>query len=537
MRNFRTNWVLLIVLALSGIPAAARAGGVEAEQARSLAGSIQQIITRPAFRHANFGIEFFSLDANKPVYELNPEKLFTPASTTKLLTEGVALELLGPDYRFHTFVYRTGPLGPDGTLRGDLVLVASGDPDISQRIRPGDKLAFENDDHCYGGPAVPGDPLIVLEQLARQIAGHGIKQVSGRVLVDVSLFPEGAKEQGTWTVISPMILNDNIVDVTALPGRSSGAPVVLHISPATTYVRFINQATTGPANSQPDITWSGDVMNPDGSRTVTVSGSIPLGAAPDRIPYAVPQPSRFAEMALAGCLQEEGITVSGDGGPPPNFKMLSVDYTPGNIVAEHTSPPFSQEARITLKVSQNLHASVMPYIIGAVLGHAVVNIDQAGFDLERDFLAKAGLDMSGASQSDGAGGSRAAFFTPDFMVHYLAYLYHQKVYPQFFAGLPVLGRDGTLVDILTHSPAAGHVFAKTGTYDANDLLNRDDMVTGKGLAGYMTTAAGRHLCFAVYANHVSVPDADDSIDNIVGRALGEIAAAAYNSPPDPPGTP
>jgi D-alanyl-D-alanine carboxypeptidase len=101
------------------------------------------------------------------------------------------------------------------------------------------------------------------------------------------------------------------------------------------------------------------------------------------------------------------------------------------------------------------------------------------------------------------------------------------VYLQLFAGLPVLGRDGTLVDIQKQSPAAGHIFAKTGTYDANDLLNRNDMVTGKGLAGYMTTRDGRHLAFAIYANHISVSDSDDSIEEIVGQALGEIAAAAW----------
>ena len=36
--------------------------------------------------------------------------MFVPASTTKILTEGTLLAKLGPDYRFHTRVYRTGPI-------------------------------------------------------------------------------------------------------------------------------------------------------------------------------------------------------------------------------------------------------------------------------------------------------------------------------------------------------------------------------------------------------------------------------------------
>jgi PBP4 family serine-type D-alanyl-D-alanine carboxypeptidase len=495
-----------------------------------LAERIQEIINRPVFRHASFGIEFYSLDTDKPVYKLNSEKLFTPASTTKLVTEGAALALLGAGYRFRTPVYRTGPVDATGTVRGDLVLVASGDPDISQRVQSDGTLAFENDDHCYGGPPVPGDPLVIIKQLAQQIAAHGVKEVEGRVLVDTSLFPEGAKELGTGTVISPMVLNDNIVDVTAAPGSTVGSPVTLRISPVTSYVHFINKVLTGPSRSQAAIQTEHDLTNADGSHTVTLSGSLPLGSAPDRVPYDVPQPSRFAEMALVDALSQEGITVSDDGGgQPSDFKPLTPDYVPQKLVAEHISPPLAQDVKITLKVSQNLHASLMPYVLGAVLSRATQNIDQAGFDLERDFLSKAGLDVSGASQSDGAGGSRAAFFTPEFMVHYLAYMARQKVYPQFFAGLPVLGRDGTLVDIQTQSPAAGHVFAKTGTYDASDLLNRNDMVTGKGLAGYMTTRDGRHLAFAIYANNISVPNGNDSIEEIVGQALGEIAAAAHSA--------
>ena len=57
----------------------------------------------------------------------------------------------------------------------------------------------------------------------------------------------------------------------------------------------------------------------------------------------------------------------------------------------------------------------------------------------------------------------------------------------------MLGRDGTLWDIQTESPAAGHVFAKTGTFAVDDPLNRRMLVTGKGLAGYMTTAQGERL--------------------------------------------
>jgi D-alanyl-D-alanine carboxypeptidase/D-alanyl-D-alanine-endopeptidase (penicillin-binding protein 4) len=172
-----------------------------------------------------------------------------------------------------------------------------------------------------------------------------------------------------------------------------------------------------------------------------------------------------------------------------------------------------------------------PSMLGAVVGHATSDWEQAGFNLEHDFLQRAGLDLSGASQADGAGGARSAFFTPDFMVSYLAYMAKQPNFQVFYSALPVLGRDGTLWNIQTTSPAAGHVFAKTGTFGAFDALNRDVMVTGKGLAGYTTTVEGRHLAFAIYANHVAVPSDDpEATTRIVGQAVGEIAAIAYMTP-------
>ena len=169
------------------------------------------------------------------------------------------------------------------------------------------------------------------------------------------------------------------------------------------------------------------------------------------------------------------------------------------MIAEHVSAPFHEEVKVTLKVSQNLHASMTPRMIRAIL--APHDTGKTGFDLENAFLTKAGLDLTGAQQSDGAGGD--AHFTPDFMVKYLTYMSKQKDSAYFYNALPILGRDGTLWNIQASTPAAGHIHAKTGTFSTYDALNRRVFVTGKGMAGYMTTAKGEHLVFAGYVNNVS----------------------------------
>jgi D-alanyl-D-alanine carboxypeptidase/D-alanyl-D-alanine-endopeptidase (penicillin-binding protein 4) len=524
------------VVVAAGVALAVTPAGAQAPKAASggaLGERIQSIIERPEFQHSTWGVEFYSLDSGKTVYSLNGDKLFVPGSTTKLLTMGSALGLLGADYRFHTRVYRTGPIRSDGTLDGDLVLVASGDPNLSGRIQKDGTLSFENEDHSYDGSpdtkAVPGDPLLVIRDIAAQVRKHGITRIGGRVLVDATLFPEGDRELGTGVVISPIIVNDNLVDVTITPGAQPGAPVSLEVSPATPYVRFVNEATTASADSQPHIRWSNDVTNPDGSHTVTVTGTMPAGKPAVLFSYAVPEPSRFAQVALVKALDEKGVRAALP--PPtekPDFEELSASYTDANVVAEHISPPLSEEVKVTLKVSQNLHASTMPYVLGAVLAHD--GAPRAGFEMEHEFLQDTlGLDISGASQGDGAGGS--AHFTPSFMVRFLAAMSKRPDFQKYFTALPVLGRDGTLWNIQTDSPAAGHVHAKTGTYVEEDLLNNGLIVDGKGLAGYMTTADGRGLAFAIYANNVPVSLDPDAITKIVGQAVGEVAAAGYEAHP------
>jgi PBP4 family serine-type D-alanyl-D-alanine carboxypeptidase len=496
-----------------------------------LGARIDAITSRPEFKHAIFGIQFSALDTGTPVYVKNADTFFVPGSTTKLVTMGSALQLLGADYRFHTRIYRTGDVDSAGTLTGDLILVASGDPNLSNRIRPGDKLAFENVDHNYGGPdshGLEGDPLVVVRQLAGAVAGHGIKRVEGRVIVDASLYPEGDREGGTGFVLSPIVINDNAVDLVIRPGQSEHAPASIDISPKTSYVTFVNNITTGAPGSHSTVDVASDVAAGDGSRTVTLTGTIPADARPTMSGYRVPEPSRFAEVVLAEALHERGIVAA------PRRAENKIDassltrfYTPDHVVAEHTSPPFAEEVKVTLKVSQNLHASATPFLLGAVLAHK--GTAEAGFGEMRKFLQTTGADVSGASQSDGAGA--AAHFTPAFMTAYLAFMARQPAGRAFREALPVLGKDGTLWNIQTASPAAGHVFAKTGTYQVQDLLHEAFMVTGKGLAGYLTTTDGRELAFAIYVNNVEVKDAA-SVTPLVGDALGAIAAAAYDAKPD-----
>src|SRR6267143_5732596 len=506
---------------------------VGAQSEPTLAARIQKVISRPEFAHANFGIEFYSLDTGEVLYALNADKLFVPASTTKILTEGTLLAKLGADYRFHTRVYRSGPIDKHGTLNGDLILVASGDPNLSNRVQPDGTLAFVDHDHSYNGPALPGDPLAVIKQLAKDVFAKGIRKIEGQVYVDATLLPDAGREGGTSVVMSSIMINDNVIDLVAKPGAKPGDPVQLTVSPPTGSIEFVNKLTTSEPGSQFKLGTSDPVTIANGIITVTLDGTIPAGSEPQTIAYPVPSPTMFASLAFNEALLAAVIPGKFDKTlyTPPilDFAHYQRFYTPENQVAEHVSPPLSEEIKITLKVSQNLHAGMGSYLLGLLVAKNTKDPLHAGFVVENAFLTDAKLDLSGAAQGDGAGGDWADLFSPDFMVHYLTYWTTRPDYQVFFNALPILGKDGTLAKIQTSSPGAGHVFAKTGTFGSEDKLGGKMMLNGKGLAGYVITKEGKKLAFAAYVNHVSLAPDSEAAQQVAGQALGEIAAAAYDA--------
>lgn len=95
-----------------------------------------------------------------PVFGLNESKKFTPASLTKILTAGAALDLLGSQYEFHTQLLADGHVA-DRILHGSLYLKCAGDPLFNS---------------------------LKLQNLVQTLATHNIKLIEGDIIVDDSRF-------------------------------------------------------------------------------------------------------------------------------------------------------------------------------------------------------------------------------------------------------------------------------------------------------------------------------------------------------------
>jgi D-alanyl-D-alanine carboxypeptidase/D-alanyl-D-alanine-endopeptidase (penicillin-binding protein 4) len=180
---------------------------------------------------------------------------------------------------------------------------------------------------------------------------------------------------------------------------------------------------------------------------------------------------------------------------------------------------------LILKVSHNLHASMLPLLIAVKHGERTLS---HGMKHQRDFLSRSGIDADSISFGGAAGGDAADYVTPRATVALLRHMATRDDFALFERALPVLGQDGTLARAVSpESAARGKVQAKTGTLFWHNQMNGGSILTSKALAGYMTTASGRRLAFALFVNNL--PTKNGEAREQIGKALGRLCEIIYEA--------
>ncbi|MFM2094201.1 MAG: D-alanyl-D-alanine carboxypeptidase precursor [Planctomycetota bacterium] len=491
--------------------------------AQTLPDDLRALMNEPRFKQAHWGLLVVDQETKETLMEWNADKLFVPASTTKLYSVACAMEELGADYRFITRVYQAGRRDGD-QLIGNLVLLASGDPSLGGRTTKEGLIAFTNNDHTYANGApetelTAPDPLAGIRDLASQIAAKGIRRIRGDVWIDDRLFERAEGTGSGPSQLAPIMINDNVIDISIEPTRT-GEPCKLTIRPATKALVIENSMRTVAAGESLE-TW----ITPLGGGKVHVHGKMPEGHKPVVRIYEVPHAASFARTLLIESLEEAGVAVDAAAVADHPAVSLPQGYDDLPVVGELVSPPFSEFAKLTLKVSHNLHASTLPLLVASKHGERTL---RAGLRRQHDFLAKAGVDVDTISFGGGAGGARADYVTPRATVQLLKYVTAQPYFQAYRSALPRLGVDGTLAKSLEpDSPARDRVFAKTGTLSWENVMNGGNLLTSKALAGYLESSRGRKLLFAVFVNHVHLRGGLEA--RSIGKDLGKVAEIVHKS--------
>lgn len=503
----------LVALWLSGA-AAITPARVRAEEGQPLGTRLGAAVAGSASSTANWGVLVVSARDGRTLFETNSQRLFIPASNTKLFTVATALDRLGGDFRIKTSILARK--GPDrlGTLAGDLVVYGRGDPTFTQWS------TAEPDSAGVG-------------RLAEAIVQAGINRVRGDLVCHQGYFRGGPYGDGwAWDDLAEeyagaataLSLNDNVVRLVISAGSRPGATVRVKVQPfLPSDMQLEVRALTGTNGQRTDLRLS----RLPGDGRVLVQGVVAPEAVEVVRGVTVRTPALYLGEALKGELRRRGVRVDG--------RVRPVDWrdrdgvSPGDGVIELASvysASFGDLAAGILKPSNNQQAQVCWFQVGAETesypsdaeaGRPIpLTTTESSQKALSDFLGRAGIRASEVVIGEGSGLSRANLCSPASLVAVLRYMSSHSWAAAWREAFPVGGVDGTLKNRFTSGPARTNVRAKTGSLR---------MISS--LAGYVTTADGEPLLFSVMVNNYGAGSAKvrAEIDRLV-----EILAEARLKP-------
>lgn len=484
----------LLVLPLLG--ACATSPRAPEPRPRPLGQVVDSVTSTPPLDRTHWGIEVYDPAARRTVYRLNADRHFIPASNTKMVVTAVALGELGPEYRYRTEILALG-VGAEDSIAGSLIIVGRGDPTLSSRFHP-------------TGPTP-------LEMLADSIAGAGIRRVAGDLVVDASYFDD-ALINPTWEVgdlawsyappVTAFGIEEGTFRLVLEPGDRPDQPAKVTVLGPEGAVTVRNLAVTDTTGDRRRI----DVASLPGANALVMTGTVPLGARPDTMTLAVPDPADYAGRAFVAALEARGITV--DGRVRVVYDTLEAralrTTAPQRRVATWNSAPMSEIVAAILQPSQNWIAEQVLKTLGAE--RAGQGSWRAGLEVERRYLIDvAGIDSTAFSLRDGSGLSAQNLLAPHAIIQILDHARRQPWGEIYVAAMARPGlEDSTLERRLLEYE--GRIFAKTGTIS--------NVAT---LSGYATAANGKELYFSIMTNGTGTPSAltRRGIDRLVHAILGD----------------
>ncbi|MFN8651955.1 MAG: D-alanyl-D-alanine carboxypeptidase/D-alanyl-D-alanine-endopeptidase [Gemmatimonadales bacterium] len=464
-----------------------RLAAQSAQLPKKAARQLDSLLESPPFNRNLWGVALVDAQG-RLLYGRNEDKLFIPASNTKLLVSSVGAALLDPAATVATSVYGTGALS-NGVLAGDLVLYGRGDPTFGKR--------------CYGTDTTLAgvcdrDPFTHLRELAQSLKQQGLRVVQGDLVGDGSWFDGELINQAwgnydlNWWYAAPVSglgFNDNSVDITWKPGPEVDAPALLALTPDLGDVTLENRTRTVAAGGESDI---GDRMyRIPGTLNLWAEGTVAADGKGGLESFALPDPNLFTARAFRQVLTEAGISVLGTTiSTTDSLKYRAARA--GTPLAEVRGRPMRDWIFPILNTSQNWYADMLLKQLGRQFGSD--GSWSGGVTVVRRFLIDSmKVDSTMFATVDGSGLAASNLVAPLAFTRLLQFIRKHPHWDAFKAGLPQSGNTGSLKNRFLTTPIEGRVWAKTGSISRVNTLS-----------GYFTLQDGREFTFSVQLNHGTV---------------------------------
>ncbi|HEY7683514.1 MAG TPA: D-alanyl-D-alanine carboxypeptidase/D-alanyl-D-alanine-endopeptidase [Gemmatimonadales bacterium] len=456
-----------------------------AQLSRTAVRRLDSLLDSPPFDRNLWGVALLN-EKGRLLYGRNADRLFIPASNTKLVVAAVAAALFAPDWSVPTSVYGAGPV-TEGVVQGDLVLYGRGDPTFGRR--------------CYGtDTTITGscdtDPFTHLRELAEALHQRGIRSVQGNLVGDGSWF-DGELVNRAWenydlnwwyaAPVSGLGFNDNSVDIRWGPGPAVNAPATLALSPDVGDVTLENRTWTVPPGGDTDV---GDRMYREpGTLHLWAEGTVALDHSGGTESFALPDPNLYTARAFRRMLAEAGISVRGTtGSTTDSLRYLAARAAAP--LAETRGRPLRDWIFPILNTSQNWYADMLLKQLGRQFGAG--GSWSEGLAVEQRFLVdSAGIDSTRFALADGSGLAASNLVAPSAFAKLLLFIRRHPHYAENFErGLPQSGQNGSLKSRFVGTVIEGRVRAKTGSISRVNTLS-----------GYLDMPDGRTYTFSIQANN------------------------------------
>jgi D-alanyl-D-alanine carboxypeptidase/D-alanyl-D-alanine-endopeptidase (penicillin-binding protein 4) len=395
----------------------------------------KELINKYNFKKDSFSIVVKNLTApEKKAIIYNGSKNFNPASLTKIITSFIALDKLGPNYKWKSDFYYTGQL-KDDTIQGDLIFVGRGDASFS----------IDN-----------------LEFLIREIQKKGIKKIEGNLILDKSYFGKipsiidfDADPMRAYNVLPNAIsIQSNTINFKFTPLDNN---VKIDVKPELNYLKIKNNLRLSNKNC---VSWkqsldyqkSNDLLDD----TIIFQGFLSKKCSNKEIDLSVTDNSRYFYEVFKYLWTQNGGSFKG------GYWVNDKQKLDGKILASHLSKPLGVLIRDMNKYSLNLMSrNLMLTVMKVDLKREVTEDDVNLFVL--NWLSNQDISTNNIFVENGAGLSRKTSINADSLLEIMEKIYEHPYMPEMLASFSILNEDGTLETKMPFSKAKKNGHFKTGS--------------------------------------------------------------------------
>jgi serine-type D-Ala-D-Ala carboxypeptidase/endopeptidase (penicillin-binding protein 4) len=404
------------------------------------------------------GYIVYDLDSNTVKVKHNETKSFIPASVQKIATTLMALDILGPEFRYKTTLSRTGFVDSEGVLHGDLFLTGTGDPSLSTAdlMRMAEALRRKGIRRVEGNFYFDDTALISLDRInpnpafANEFSNPGVDALS----LD---FNE------SFAVWQTDALDSSLLQLYAIPA--------------------VPLNRLGSVRDDGNDKLSGPIFNyvsNDFKGVWNVTGKLGNEKELYKKTLPVQKPGLYTAQVFSRLCGLQGITLTAE---PGKSRIKSV------LVAEHYSQALIELVEKNLELSNNLMSEIFLLTAAQHIENKVVK-QQEAVQVLVAWLGRniKGTDWSNYIVENGSGLSSKARVTPEQELAILRFA-DKKLYAgkSYLSLLPIGGWKGTLRKRLTDPHLSYSVWAKTGSINY-----------GSALAGYFFSQSGKKYAFAIF---------------------------------------